>query len=449
LGIYPLISDLKVTVIQVMKLTYYILPVLFNLLVVQASFAHDPFAELDREIERLAVDDSTEFDQWYAAQIKEFNQWQQAYLVDWDKKQKTSIKKWGDTKIPSPDVVVVYDEQHNARTVVDLEKGEITVSYLPSEEEEKAEAAVVEAEIVNAVIEKNAKLFEDVGVTQPKKAKPTMIFVEEIKLEPKTFEEVKKEIEAQTERQMSQLDIFAAEKSAVLSEQKQEKVIVQQKQQMVKQKEKRIDAVKQELAQQEKKLKKQPQKIVEYNVKIPKSSLANRANQYLPAIQQESAKRELPPALVLAIMHEESHFNPKAKSHVPAYGLMQIVPTTAGHDVNKLYRGKDKPMRANDLYDPNLNIETGTAYLKILQSRYLKGIKDSQSATYSVIAAYNTGSGNVAKAFGERHVSSAIKKINTMSSAEVYQHLINHLPYNETRNYLKKVSERMKTYDSQ
>lgn len=432
-----------------MKLTYYILPVLFNLLVVQASFAHDPFAELDREIERLAVDDSIEFDQWYAAQIKEFNQWQQAYLVDWDKKQKTSIKKWGDTKIPSPDVVVVYDEQHNARTVVDLEKGEITVSYLPSEEEEKAEAAVVKAEIVNAVIEKNAKLFEDVGVTQPKKAKPTMVFVEEIKLEPKTFEEVKKEIEAQTERQMSQLDIFAAEKSAVLSEQKQEKVIVQQKQQMVKQKEKRIDAVKQELAQQEKKLKKQPQKIVEYNVKIPKSSLANRANQYLPAIQQESAKRELPPALVLAIMHEESHFNPKAKSHVPAYGLMQIVPTTAGHDVNKLYRGKDKPMRANDLYDPNLNIETGTVYLKILQSRYLKGIKDSQSATYSVIAAYNTGSGNVAKAFGERHVSSAIKKINTMSSAEVYQHLINHLPYNETRNYLKKVSERMKTYDSQ
>ncbi len=309
-------------------------------------------------------------------------------------KQKASIQKWGDTKIPSPDVVVVYDEQHNARTVVDLEKGEITVSYLPPAEEEKAEAPIVEAEVVNAVIEKNAKVFEEVGVTQPKKAEPTMVFVEEIKVEPKTFEEVKKEIEAQTERQMSQLDIFAAEKSAVLSEQKQEQVIVQQKQQMVKLEEKRIAAVKQELAQQEKQLKQQPKKIVEYKVKIPKSSLANRANQYLPAIQQESAKRELPPALVLAIMHEESHFNPKAKSHVPAYGLMQIVPTTAGHDVNKLYRGKDKPMRANDLYDPNLNIETGTAYLKILQSRYLKGIKDPQSATYSVIAAYNTGSGN-------------------------------------------------------
>ncbi|MDK2649184.1 hypothetical protein QO224_23110, partial [Vibrio vulnificus] len=58
-----------------------------------------------------------------------------------------------------------------ARTVVDLEKGEITVSYFPPAEEEKAEAPVVEAEVVNAVIEKNAKVFEEVGVTQPKKEK--------------------------------------------------------------------------------------------------------------------------------------------------------------------------------------------------------------------------------------------------------------------------------------
>nr|WP_241837395.1 transglycosylase SLT domain-containing protein [Salinivibrio sp. PR5] len=414
----------------------------------KVSYAYDPFAELDREVKLLAMDDSAEFEQWYAEQIQEFNQWQQAYSADWDNKQKVSIQKWGDTKISSPNVVVVYDEQHNARTVVDLAKGEIAVSYLLSAEEEKAEALVVEADTVNAVIEKNAKLFEDIGVNQPKKADPATIFVEEIKVEPTALEEVKRDVEAQTERQMSQLDIFSAEKSTMLSEKKKKQVIVEQKKQIMKQEEKRVYALEQELVKQEKKLKIQPQKIVEYKIKIPKSSLASRANQYLPAIQQESTKRKLSPALVLAIMHEESHFNPKAKSYVPAYGLMQIVPTTAGHDVNKLYRGKDKPMRSSELYDPNLNIETGTAYLKILQSRYLKGIKDPRSATYSVIAAYNTGSGNVAKAFGERNVASAIKKINSMSSEEVYQHLINHLPYKETRNYLKKVSERMKIYDS-
>ena len=248
---------------------------------------------------------------------------------------------------------------------------------------------------------------------------------------------------------MSQLDMFVAQGSSVLSEQKTEQLVSQQKEEMNKQKEKRIVKVKQALVQQEEKLKKAPRKVVAYTVKIPKSSLSERANKYLPAIKKEAGKRQLSPALVLAIMHEESHFNPKAKSHVPAYGLMQIVPTTAGHDVNKLYRGKDKPMRENDLYDPAVNIETGSAYLKILQSRYLKGIKDPQSATYSIIAAYNTGSGNVAKAFGERRVSRAIKKINSMSSDEVYQRLIKNLPYEETRNYLKKVNDRMQTYRAQ
>lgn len=431
-----------------MKLKYCTLAVLLNLLATMPGYANDPFAELDQEIEQLSADDTAEFEQWYAEHLKEFNQWQQAYLADWDNKQKASIQKWSDSKIPSPDVIVVYDEKHDARTVVDLEKGEVTVSYLP-----KGKTAVheqkKEAEVVNTVIESNAHLWNEIGVPKPENAKPSMVIVEEVKVQKKTFEQVKREIEAQTERQMSQLDIFVAQQPSVLSEQKREQLVSKQKVEMKKQKEKRIANVTQVLVQQDKQLKKTPQKVVAYTVKIPKSSLSNRANKYLPVIVKEAEKRQLPTELVLAIMHEESHFNPKAKSHVPAYGLMQIVPTTAGHDVNKVYRGKDKPMRENDLYDPAVNIETGSAYLKILQSRYLKGIKDPQSATYSIIAAYNTGSGNVAKAFGERRVSKAIKKINSMSSDEVYQHLIRNLPYEETRNYLKKVNDRMQTYRAQ
>nr|WP_319556640.1 transglycosylase SLT domain-containing protein [uncultured Vibrio sp.] len=430
-----------------MKLKNGALVVLLNLAVTMPSYANDPFAELDQEIEQLNVDDTAKFEQWYAAHLKEFNQWQQAYLADWDSKQKASIQKWSDNKISSPEVIVVYDNKHDARTVVDLEKGEVTVSYLPKDEGKTRKNPDVD--VVNAVIESNAQLWGEVGVPQPAEAKPTTVIVEEAKVQKKTFEQVKQKIEEQTERQMSQLDMFVAQGSSVLSEQKTEQLVSQQKEEMNKQKEKRIVKVKQALVQQEEKLKKAPRKVVAYTVKIPKSSLSERANKYLPAIKKEAGKRQLSPALVLAIMHEESHFNPKAKSHVPAYGLMQIVPTTAGHDVNKLYRGKDKPMRENDLYDPAVNIETGSAYLKILQSRYLKGIKDPQSATYSIIAAYNTGSGNVAKAFGERRVSRAIKKINSMSSDEVYQRLIKNLPYEETRNYLKKVNDRMQTYRAQ
>ncbi|MDF2152890.1 transglycosylase SLT domain-containing protein [Vibrio sp. CAU 1672] len=431
-----------------MKLKYYSLAVALNLLVALPSQANDPFSELDKEIEQLSVDDSAEFEQWYTNQIKEFNQWQQAYLADWDKKQQASIKKWGDAKIPSPDVIVVYDEQHDARTVVDLDKGEITVSYLPSDEVKSANPEQ-EAQIVNSVIESNAPLWQEVGLVTPQKAAPQAVYVEEIKVEAKTFEQVKQEIEAQTERQMSQLDMFAEKQAAVISPYKQEQIIAEQKVAMQKRQAQRVAKVEKQLKLQQATFETKPQQVVAYTVKIPESALSDRASQYLPTVQKESLKRQLQPSLVLAIMHTESHFNPRAKSHVPAYGLMQIVPTTAGHDVNKLYRGKDKPMKVNDLYDPTVNIETGAAYLKILQSRYLKGIKDPQSATYSVIAAYNTGSGNVAKAFGEKSVSSAVKKINSMSSEQVYQHLIRNLPYKETRNYLKKVNDRMKTYHAQ
>ena len=116
-----------------MKLKNGALVVLLNLAVTMPSYANDPFAELDQEIEQLTVDDTAEFEQWYAAHLKEFNQWQQAYLADWDSKQKASIQKWSDNKISSPEVIVVYDKKHDARTVVDLEKGEVTVSYLAKE----------------------------------------------------------------------------------------------------------------------------------------------------------------------------------------------------------------------------------------------------------------------------------------------------------------------------
>ncbi|MDG4869371.1 transglycosylase SLT domain-containing protein, partial [Guyparkeria sp. 1SP6A2] len=94
---------------------------------------------------------------------------------------------------------------------------------------------------------------------------------------------------------------------------------------------------------------------------------------------KESDKWSLDPALVMAIMHSESAFRPQAKSHVPAFGLMQIVPSTAGHDVNRLLHNIDAPMTEADLYHPDINVETGTAYLNILNSRYLKDITDEQS----------------------------------------------------------------------
>jgi len=192
-------------------------------------------------------------------------------------------------------------------------------------------------------------------------------------------------------------------------------------------------------------------KVISYKVKLPNNSLTQRASEFQPMVSSESEKWSVDPALVMAIMHSESAFRPKAKSHVPAYGLMQIVPTTAGHDINRRVREIDAPMKEDELYQPPVNIETGTAYLHLLDSTYLKSIRDPKSRMYCTIAAYNTGAGNVARAFN-RDRSTNIRKastvINQLEPQEVYDHLMQNLPYDETKNYLKKVSSRISLYQT-
>lgn len=145
-----------------------------------------------------------------------------------------------------------------------------------------------------------------------------------------------------------------------------------------------------------------------------------------------------PPALIYAIMEAESSFNPYAVSHVPAYGLMQIVPTTAGRDCHQLIYGRPGTPTREYLFVPENNIRMGTAYLHILDTRYLKMVRNPRSREYCVIAGYNTGSGNVLRAF-HRDRNQAVARINTASPQEVYEHLVRNLPYQETRNYLPKV----------
>ena len=71
---------------------------------------------------------------------------------------------------------------------------------------------------------------------------------------------------------------------------------------------------------------------------------------------------KIPQELIYAIMESESSFNPMARSNIPAYGLMQIVPRSAGIDAyNFLYKEK-KLLSSRYLYNPSNNIKMGTAY---------------------------------------------------------------------------------------
>ncbi len=182
-------------------------------------------------------------------------------------------------------------------------------------------------------------------------------------------------------------------------------------------------------------------------VKMVPDHLRRRAEQYLPIVREQCRHFELDVPLIMAVIHTESFFNPKAKSSAPAYGLMQLVPHSGGREAYKFARGQDVNPSVRFLYDPRNNIELGTAYLKKLQSNEFKGISNPQSATYCMISAYNTGPSNVARGLTKgTNVGKVADLANGISPEELYKKLRKKLPYKETRDYLEKVTSRTELY---
>ena len=118
-------------------------------------------------------------------------------------------------------------------------------------------------------------------------------------------------------------------------------------------------------------------------------------------IRQNGYKYNVDPYLIFLVMEQESHFNTRALSPKGARGLMQLMPGTAARF------GVRRP------HDAAQNISGGTRYLRELLNRFNNRVD-------LVLASYNAGEGAVAK-FGNRVP-----------------------PYQETRNYVKKISYRYK-----
>jgi membrane-bound lytic murein transglycosylase C len=185
-------------------------------------------------------------------------------------------------------------------------------------------------------------------------------------------------------------------------------------------------------------------------ISIPLSSdhVFQRAKRFHGFVLRYCDLYKLDYAHVMATIHTESLFNPMSKSQENALGLMQIVPQQGGREAFRLINGYDEIPLPGTLYDPETNIKFGCAYIYILKNRYFGAVFDGQSRLFCSIAGYNTGPGNVAFAFtGGRSLDSAVGKINELdNSTDVYSYLLGHLPFYETRNYLRKVTETMKIY---
>lgn len=186
---------------------------------------------------------------------------------------------------------------------------------------------------------------------------------------------------------------------------------------------------------------------VKVRVLMVPDHLQRRANNYLSDVREFCNQYDFDIAMVMALIHTESYFNPRAKSKAPAYGLMQLVPKSGGREAYKYVFNKDKAPSPSYLYVPRNNIQLGIAYLAKLRRSYFKDVKNSQNALYCIICAYNTGPGNVAKGIvRSSSIKKAVERINMMSPDELFRKLVRDLPYKETRDYIKKVKERTPNY---
>ena len=135
---------------------------------------------------------------------------------------------------------------------------------------------------------------------------------------------------------------------------------------------------------------------------------------YWDLFQPACARLALDPYLVLALARQESLFNPNATSSSNARGLMQLIPSTA----HKMASEHGMDSEAIRLYDPSVNVELGTAYLKNLLEMY-------GGDAFRAVAAYNAGEHAVAKWVAD------------FPGAD--DEWVENIAYKETREYVKKV----------
>ena len=133
---------------------------------------------------------------------------------------------------------------------------------------------------------------------------------------------------------------------------------------------------------------------------------------YETIVRGHARNYRLDPALLAAVIYQESKFRPSVKSKSGAIGLMQLLPGTA--EGIAIHTGGSR-FRVADLYDPEINVRYGAWYLRHLLDKY----GDERTA----LAAYNAGQDNVDRwrsegrgiAFSEtRHYVSRVEHLKTL-----------------------------------
>lgn len=134
---------------------------------------------------------------------------------------------------------------------------------------------------------------------------------------------------------------------------------------------------------------------------------------YQSSIVKYSKECNVDPALVAAVIMQESRFNPDAVSPAGAQGLMQFMPGTARTMANEL------GVTSYNIFDPIISIRFGACHIRDLLIKY-------NGNTDAALAGYNAGTGNADK--------------------WVRLGILGNIPFRETNNYVKKVTNYRNVY---
>ena len=316
-------------------------------------------------------------------------------------------KKWGkkETRLPESKTYVKYTKEYKSRAIVNFEKGEISIETLDENPEASLKNAIVST-LLTPEDPASVDVFSDSAVNTNGKSSPFLLGL--------VLDDAGKEIST-TEAAAGFADkILPTAKSRTIQTES-------------------------------------GNKSVRY---VSFAMIANfedkKAQKYLQHVRKYAKQYNVSPSLVLGVIKSESSFNPHAVSGAPAYGLMQLVPTSGGREAYRRAKNQDIAPSKEYLFEPENNIELGTAYLSVLTYDQLDKVDDRTSRDYCVISAYNTGPSNVMRAFtdakGKLRFEEGFQRINRLSPAEVFQTLREKLPYEETRGYLPTVNNNRKRY---
>ena len=380
-------------------------------------------------------------------------------LEDKEKKKREKFKKevekkWDSYKESTSKTYVSYSKDLNSRTIVDFEKGEVTIEVIMDEDEGQDGSYNLDLDMdrdIQISRGKNTRKQNIILSIGTSLVNMTNIFALQ--------EKEKKDNSARSKDSKTLNSKFTKLLSNIMKEKGDDgqpilkDQLVDAKGKAVEGMSNTLDFAKSVVSKQSKKVRmhfsKDGKKRTIISLKLPLSDdhIAKRRDRYKDLIIIEARRFNIPPEIALAIAETESAFNPKAKSHVPAYGLMQLVPKTGARDAYQWIYKKDKYVSGRYLYKPKNNVELGCAYLSMIRQHYFSGIRNDERAYLCAIPAYNTGVGNVSKALiDKRNIKEASKKANKMNKKELYDKLYTDLSSKEARNYLKKVWARKEKY---